>query len=156
MSDWPALVDGVRLVDFIPYLPNREVKVLGNFFFSFLRKLTLINSSYLQAFFQASEKYFWASTSWLELAWRVGWKTEILCALPKHSVRLLSWSNSGSIVEGNKTVLLKVLLKLILWIYVPQSKKDMRSTNWLWVLSPMHNWAIISFRKISWSVSPAR
>lgn len=35
-------------------------------------------------------------------------------------------------------------------------KKDIRSTSWLWVLSPMQSWAIISFRKISGSVSPVR
>ena len=63
MFDSPGLVDfAVGLVGFILHLSDEHVKVLGEFFF--------LNSLYLEEFLGASENNFWASASWLQLAWK--------------------------------------------------------------------------------------
>lgn len=48
----------VGLVDFILHLPNRQIKVLGEFFWT---KLIYRNSLYLFELFRASENYLWAT-----------------------------------------------------------------------------------------------
>ena len=61
-----------------PSLPKGQVKVCGEFFFVCGNKF---NSLYLREFFQASENYFRASTSCLQLALWASCKPEFLCTL---------------------------------------------------------------------------
>ena len=62
MSDSLVLVDfAVGLVDFILHLPDRQLKVLDEFFW----KINLIYRT-CESFVRLAKNYFWASTSWLQ------------------------------------------------------------------------------------------